>query len=406
MKFLKEGSMISCKKNFPALRKDWIYLDGPGGTQVCRQAIKAQTEQLKYGVCNFHGVFDLSKDMDALSEGCRELIKNFLGAERSSEIHFGPNMTTLSFQLAATLSKKWKKGDNIILSRLDHYANVDPFKQLAEEKGVEVRWLTVNPETFKLSSDELRKICSKKTRLLALTGASNAVGTLQNVKELVKIAHHYGSLVHVDAVHMAPHTLIDVKSMNCDFLTCSAYKFYCPHLGIQYIHKKHEKWIKPMKLSTSPDVGPMRYETGTQNQVSMAGVSAGLEWLKGLAQIKERNIREQFIASMNCLQEHERELSFQFIQKLKKLKQWKLHGSLDPEERTPTFALEHHMLNADECAKKLSKMKVSSWSGHFYARDIVKALELEKKGGLLRLGVSLYHSTKDIEKVIQCLKSI
>ncbi len=394
------------KKYFPAVNKKWIYLDGPGGTQVCRDAINAQADRLKKGVANFHGDFPLSREMDQLSADCRKICAMFLGAKDDREIHFGPNMTTMSFHLSACISRLWKKGDNIILTKLDHYANVDPFKKAAIAKGVKVKWLNFTEDNIFISEKELLKKLDSRTKFVSLPAALNAIGHIQNIKNIVSIIRHSKALVHIDAVHMAPHALIDVKKMDCDFLSCSAYKFYCPHLGIQYVKKELDQIIEPLKLETAPNAGPMRYETGTQNQASMVAVTAGLQWMASLTEKNKKVSRMKFVHSMNVIKCHEEGLSKCFIAGIVNMPQWKLIGTHDVEQRTPTFALLHRKKNASTCSKILAKYNISSWSGHFYAKDIIRGLGLEKRGGVLRLGFSLYHDLADVKKVLSVLKEM
>lgn len=389
-------TISQCKRDFPALRSPWLFLDGPGGAQLPQSVIDAMSQRYQAGVANFHGDFDLSRDMDHLNHACRTACAHFLGAASPDSIHFGPNMTTLSFQLAAHLSKNWKTGDNIILSKLDHHANVSPFLQHAQNKGVEVRWLEVQDETD-LCPEQAKALLDSNTKLLSMTGAANATGTLPPIHEFSKCASSQGVFFHVDAVHLAVHHPIDVQALEVDALTCSAYKFYGPHLGIQYIKPSWRDKIEPFKVSCSPNDRAHKFETGTQNPAAMVGVMATFEYLNALC---DGSLHQ----SMSMIQESESQLSAHFLDSLQHLKSWRCIGRPTATGRTPTFALLHREKTPEQCSKHLAEQQISSWHGHFYAQNLMEDLGL--KHGVLRLGFSIYHDDKDVDRTIKALAAI
>lgn len=391
-----------CAKAFPALNEKWLLLDGPGGTQIPFKVIEAISKQYCKGVANFHGPFKLSHQMDKLEQNCREKLSDFLGAPDPDEIHFGANMTSLSFQLAHNLAKEWKAGDNIILTRLDHNANVAPFLIEAQKKGVQIKWLNVTKNT-NLSLTEFSELIDVNTVFVSLPGAANATGSIINIRPFAKLCQQNFALLHVDAVHLAPHANISVQKMQCDMLTCSAYKFYCPHLGIQWIKKSIRDRMNPLKLFTSPNHEPHRFQLGTPNPSAFAGVIAGLQFIHSLS--SEKNDSET-VHGMAAVKTHEENLSVEFLNRLSKLKQFKLYGETQPRKRTPTFALVHRDRSAASCSEILAKHQISSWHGHFYAQDLVETLDLSERGGFLRLGFSIYHNTEDVKRVIRVLKKL
>lgn len=392
----------NCRKAFPALKSEWLLLDGPGGTQIPQRVITAISNQYSKGISNFHGPFKLSKQMDRLELKCHQELAQFLDAPSSDEIHFGANMTSLSFQLAHNLTKLWKAGDNIILTRLDHNANVEPFVQEAQKKGLAIKWLSATKST-NLSLTQFEQLIDVNTVFVSLPGAANATGSIIDIRPFANLCRKYFAWLHVDAVHLAPHARISVKKMNCDMLTCSAYKFYCPHLGIQWIRSDIRKRINPDKLSTSPNNEPHRFQLGTPNPAAFAGVIAGLKFMSSLSDHKSKlGIQE----GMKTIKRYEEKLSREILNRLSDLKNFTLHGETHPQKRTPTFALTHRDKTASHCSRFLSKHKISSWHGHFYAQNLVQDLNLIDHGGLLRLGFSMYHNKEDIKRLFKVLKKL
>jgi cysteine desulfurase family protein (TIGR01976 family) len=404
--------------NVPALRQQFpalsrlvegrtpIYLDGPGGTQVPRSVIDAIVDYLSRCNANHGGVFTTSRESDEILHSAHAIVADFVNGS-AEEIVFGQNMTSLTFHLSRCLAKTWNAGDAIVVTRLDHDANVRPWVLAAEDAGVEVRWVSVDRENGTLDLDDLTRKLSGKVRLLALTCASNAIGTMPDVRACVELAHRVGALVHLDAVHYAPHGVIDVKEWNCDFLGCSAYKFFGPHVGILWGRQELLESLRPYKVRPATDTLPGKWMTGTQNHEGIAGVKAAVEYLLQLGIGGSR--RERIVAAMSEIRQYEMDLARQMLRGLRELTDFRLYGLCreeDVTQRTPTFAITHATKSASEVAAELAKREIYVWAGNFYAWELANWFEVENRGGFVRLGLVHYNTPQEVEQTLAALKEI
>lgn len=403
------------RNRFPALQQQVggqtaIYADGPGGTQVPRSVIEAIGEALELGISNLGGNFVTSVRADSMVRGARQAMADFLGASRAEEIVFGQNMTSLNFALSRSLSRDWGEGDEIILTRIDHDANISPWLKAAEDRGATVRWLPFGKESGELDLDALDTLVNERTKLIAVTYASNALGSISPIKEIVSAAHNYGALCVVDAVHYGPHGLIDVKDLDCDVLLCSAYKFFGPHIGIMY--GKHEllsQW-KPYKLRPVYDKAPEKWETGTQSIEALHGVTAAIDYIASLSKLdKSRSRRERLVAAMARINTYETELGRRFLDGVEAIEGLKVYGITDREalqRRTPTFALSLAGVPPGKVADLLGEQGIFVWSGHYYAMTVMEDMGLDDSGGLVRIGFVHYNSPRELDRIVAALTAI
>lgn len=400
------------RSQFPALLQTIngqpaIFLDGPGGTQVPQTVVDAISHYLLTCNANSHGAFVTSQQTDALIASARSLAADLLGAE-PDEIVFGANMTTLTFALSRAIGRTLQPGDEIIVTVLDHAANVDPWQALTE-RGVVVHRVDINPHDCTLDLDQFSQLLNPRTRLVAIGYASNAVGTINDVAKVVELAHQCGALVFVDAVHYVPHGTVDVRQLDCDFLACSAYKFFGPHLGILYGKREHLLRLQPYKVRPAPDQIPSRWETGTQNHEGIAGLVAAIQYLAELGYRIEPaapHRRAALLAAMTAIQTYEQDLSRIALTGLLKIPGLTVYGITDLDRlawRTPTFGirLEHH--DPESMAKYLAERNIFAWNGNFYALDLTQRLGLESSGGLLRLGFAHYNTVHEVQRLLQAL---
>ncbi len=379
-----------------------IYSDAPGGTQVPISVISAMSDYQQAGTANLGGFFATSKETMLLIEQTREAAGQLLNAPAVS-IAFGANMTSLTFALSRAIARTWQKGDEIIVSSLDHGANITPWVMAAEERGCTVRTMDFTA-SHSLCVTELERLLSQKTRLVAFTLASNVTGSITPAAELIKAAHSVNALVHVDAVHYTAHRLPDVQALDTDFLTCSAYKFCGPYLGVMYGRPELLGSLKPFKVRAANSQPPWCWETGTQNFTAIAGLLACIKyhgWLTG-----SDYDRKGLQTSAKWIEEHERQLSQRFLDGLKHITGLTLYGSNTTIGRTPTFALAHHRQSSSRLAQLLAQYGIYTWSGHFYALDLLDRLNLQERDGLLRIGFVHYHTQEEIDRVLNVLDDI
>lgn len=400
------------RKQFPALAQTYhqrpvYFFDGPGGSQVPQSVLQAMTDYLGYYNSNLGGHFFSSQHTTDLLQQAREAAQALLNAESSGNIVFGANMTSLTFQLSRAISREWQVGDEVIVTALDHYSNVSSWQQAAQDKGAIVHQARVNTDNGTLDIGHLLSLINSKTTLVALTYASNTTGSIVDVKRVVEAAHAVGAQVYVDAVHYAPHHLIDVQDLECDFLACSAYKFFGPHVGIVYIHSQWLHSLQPYKVEPATNIGPGRFETGTQSFESLAGLIAAIEYL---AQWGDSGapLRQRLAQSFAQFNRHEQTLSRHFLHKLQQLPQATLYGrqESDTDQRTPTFAIRLAGHSPETIAKLLGEHNFCVWSGHFYALGLIRQLQLEDKGGVVRIGLMHYNTTEEIDQLFGVLEQL
>jgi len=375
------------------------YLDGPGGTQVHRSVIDAMSDFMRKGGSNLGGPFDSSYDTVATLDEARSAMADLFGAQ-PSEIVFGQNMTSLTYALSRALAKTWSPDGNIVVTRLDHDANVTPWVQAAGEAGCEVRFVDFDPgDGCRLNLESVSGVLDDRTALFTFTAASNAVGTLTPVSELVDAAHAVGALTFVDAVHYTPHGTIDVAATGTDFLACSAYKWFGPHTGCLFGRSELLEAVQPFKLRPSPDTAPDRWETGTQSFESLAGVTAAVDYIAGLGSGKTR--RDRIVDAYDRIAVVERTLSKRFLDGIARMPHVTLFGKADPDGRTPTFAVDVDGVSPSDVAERLGSQGIFVWSGNYYALEVLN--RLGKPDGLVRIGFVHYNTLDEVDRVVSAL---
>jgi cysteine desulfurase family protein (TIGR01976 family) len=415
--------LSSYRRYFPSLAqvvdgKQAICFDNPGGTQVAQQVIDAMVSYFRESNANTHGAFLTSKRTDRVIAAARSAMADFLHAASPDEIVFGPNMTTLTFAFSRAIGKTLQPGDEIVVTVLDHDANVAPWLAL-QERGVVIRTVDVHPENVTLDMQDMRVKITDRTRLVAVGYASNAVGTINDVATIIRWAHEVGALAWIDAVQFAPHGPIDVQLLDTDFLVCSSYKFFGPHLGILYAKTEHLETFPAYKVRPASNKAPDRWETGTQNHEGLAGLVGVIDYLALLG--REHNTRYSNIVhatsstgrryelkiAMHAVMDYERGLSAQLLAGLRELKGVKVYGITDPQQlswRVPTIACNVEGHSARELAEYLASHSIFAWDGNYYALGIMERLGLEERGGALRLGMAHYNTLDEIDQVLECLE--
>ena len=419
----------SYRRYFPSLAQDVngkqaIYFDNPGGTQVAQQVIDAMVSYFREANANTHGAFLTSKRTDQVIAAARSAMADFLHAASSSEIVFGPNMTTLTFAFSRAIGKTLQPGDEIVVTILDHDANVAPWLAL-QERGVVIRTVDVHPENVILDMEDTRAKITERTRVVAVGYASNAVGTINDVATIIGWAHEVGALVWIDAVQFAPHGPIDVQLLNADFLVCSSYKFFGPHLGILYGKAEHLKRFPAYKVRPASNHIPECWETGTLNHEGLAGLAGAIDYLAMLGREHSAQYESVFGAgssgevysgrrrdlkmAMQAIMDYERGLSAQLLAGLREIKGLQVYGITDPQQlawRVPTVTCNIGGHSPRELAERLASQGIFSWDGNYYALGIMQRLELEEKGGALRLGMVHYNTLDEIDRVLECLEQV
>jgi cysteine desulfurase family protein (TIGR01976 family) len=396
------ASPAEIRRQFPALERRHgghavAYFDGPGGTQVPRPVADAVADYLLRHNANTHWRYPTSQETDALIAGAREALADFLGAA-PEEIVFGANMTTLTFHLGRALGRGWGPGDEVVVTELDHQANVAPWRALEHERGVTVRVVPVFAERGELDWTALERALSSRTRLLAIGAASNALGTINDVARACALARAAGALSFVDAVHYAPHALVDVGVIGCDFLACSAYKFYGPHVGVLFGRRERIEALDVPKLAPAPETAPERLETGTLNHEGIVGAGAAVDFLAALAPGGTR--RERLARALAELHERGRGLLQRIWEGLGGIPGVRLYGPPPERPRTPTVGFTLRGRTSDEVATLLADEGVFVSNGDFYASTVVERLGLAPEGGLVRAGCACYTTADEVDRLI------
>jgi cysteine desulfurase family protein (TIGR01976 family) len=396
----------SVREQFPALRRTHdgrsvAYFDGPGGSQVARPAIEAMSNYMERGGANLHGVFPTSTETEEILAETRRGAADFLGAS-PGEIAFGANMTTLTFAISRALALEWDEDSEIVVTELDHRANVDPWTIAATERGAKVRWIRVDPETLTLDPDDLEQKITARTRLVAVGLASNAVGTVNDVAAIADRANDAGALVAVDAVHAAPHIPIDRERLGADVITCSAYKFFGPHVGVTAVRRDLLEEMSVYRLNPAPDYAPNRLETGTQNHEGIAGVRGALDFIASLG--SDTSLRERFVSAMQTVEEHETALAEDFRAALQDLPGVKLYAAPDDVRKTPTIAFRVEGRAPREVCEHALKDGFFIAAGDFYASTLAGKLGITDSGGFVRAGLAPYNTAEEVEGFIDSLE--
>ncbi|CAI1777298.1 Probable cysteine desulfurase [Serratia liquefaciens] len=383
-----------------------IFFDGPGGSQVSRGVLEKMTDYLGKYNANLGGHYFSSHVTGEVMNNARESVRALLNAPTPDNIIFGMNMTSLTFHLSRIISRHWQAGDEIIVTELDHYANVSSWQQAANDKQVTVHQIPLQQADCSLDVARLCEQITAKTRLVAVTYASNVTGSIVDIKTITEAAHRVGAQVYVDAVHYAPHNLIDVQALGCDFLVCSAYKFFGPHIGIAYIAPQWLQRLQPYKVEPATDVGPGRFETGTQSFEGLAGVTAAVDYLAQWG-TPGASLRQRLQESFTDYHRHEENLCRYFLQRLQQIDDVQLYGSAqaDCQRRTPTFALTFKRHAPEQVARRLGRHNICVGSGHFYAQGLIQRLNLQDSGGVLRIGMMHYNTLQEIDTLFELLVS-
>ena len=408
------------------------FLDGPGGTQVPQRVIDAISNYLRRDNANTGGAYCTSRHTDAMIAEARAAMADFLYCA-ANEVAFGPNMTTLTYAISRAIGRELNPGDEIVVTRLDHDANVSPWLQMAEDRAVTVRWAEIHESDCTLDMADLASKINKKTRLVAAGYASNAVGTINPVKEIVRLAHTAGALAYIDAVHYAPHGLIDVAALDCDFLVCSTYKFFGPHMGVLFGKREHLERLRPYKVRPNTNAIPNRWEWGTLNHECIAGITACVEYLSDLGRqavgsghggtaaparpsseassvtTTRPQRRAAIEAAYAAIHEHERTLLERMMTGLQKIPRLKIYGITDPtrfEQRCATLAVRIENQPPLELATKLGDRGIFTWDGNYYALNLTERLDVEKSGGFLRIGLAHYNTHEEVDRLLSALGEI
>jgi cysteine desulfurase family protein (TIGR01976 family) len=412
------------RSQFPALAQTVnghpaVFLDGPGGTQVPQRVIDAISDYLRRDNANTCGAYATSRRTDAMVADARAAMADFLNCN-ADEIVFGPNMTTLTFAMSRAIGRDLGPGDEILVTRLDHDANVSPWLAL-EEKGVTVRWAEFHENDCTLDLADLASKINKKTKLVAVGYASNAVGTINPVKDIVRLAHTAGALAYVDAVHYGPHGLIDVAALDCDFLVCSTYKFFGPHMGVLFGKREHLQRMRPYKVRPLTEAVPLRWEWGTLNHECIAGITACVDYIADLGRRAQSHLSEAgaamrraaIVAAFEQIHHYEHGLMERMIAGLSRIPGLKLYGITDParfEERCPTLAVRMADLTRGNTplalATKLGDRGFFTWDGNYYALTLAERLDVEKTGGFLRIGLVHYNTVEEVDRLLWALREI
>jgi cysteine desulfurase family protein (TIGR01976 family) len=397
------------RAQFPSLQlrvngQTAAFLDGPAGTQVPQQVTRAVQDYFLHKNANTCGAFATSRQSDQAILSAREAMADFFNCD-ASQVIFGQNMTTITFALARAIGRDLAAGDEIIVTTLDHDANVAPWRAL-EEKGVVIRQVDIREADCTLDLEDLKSKITPKTKLVAAGYASNAVGTINPVAEITKIAHRAGAMVFIDAVHYAPHGTIDVKSLDCDFLVCSPYKFFGPHMGALYGKREHLERLRPYKVRPASEQIPDRWETGTQLHELIVGVRAAIDYLADLGRHCDTNAtarREALLAAYRATVHYERKLVTRLIAGLLEIPQLRFYGIAEPQrfaERCSTVSLRIGSHNPTEIATFLGDRGIFTWDGNFYAQNLTERLGMEENGGLLRIGLVHYNTMDEVDRLL------
>lgn len=395
------------RSTFPSLSRSVggrpaAYLDGPGGTQVHASVIAAMSGFMERGGSNLHGSFVSSAETDAVVGGARSAVADLFGAT-SEEIAFGQNMTSITYSVSRAIARTWSAGDNVVVTRLDHDANVAPWLQAAADRGAEARFIDFLPDQgCQLDLASFEALVDHRTRLVACTLASNAVGTITPIDRVVDIAHAAGALTYVDAVHYAPHGLVDVVGADTDFLVASAYKWFGPHTGCLYGKGDLLASFEPYKLRPSPDTAPDRWETGTQSFESLTGVTAAVDYIASLGHGPTR--RDRIVSAYDAIRTHETHLSDRFLARIAETPGVRLFGEAGSAGRTPTFAISVDGRSPDETAAILGEAGCFVWSGDYYAYEVMR--RLGQPEGLVRIGFVHYNTVDEVDRVVDMIQDL
>jgi cysteine desulfurase family protein (TIGR01976 family) len=388
---------------YPALSDGYAYLDGAAGTQVPDSVIAAIGDAYRAGLGNSGGAFPASERSDAIMTGCRAAVADLTGADPAGVV-LGPNMTTLTYRMAGALASTWRPGDEVIVSRLDHDANVRPWVQAAARAGAVVRWAEVDPDTGELPAAQYADLLSDRTRLVAVTAASNVIGTRPDVPAITALARAAGALTYVDGVHATPHVPVDVHALGADFYATSAYKWSGPHIGIVVADPGLLGSLRPDKLVPSTDEVPERFELGTPPFADLAGVTAAVEHLAALDTAAAGSRRERILACMAAVEQHEQALFATLLTGLAKMGHVTTYGRA--ARRTPTAYFTVAKMTPEQVAGHLASRRINAWNGHNYAWELTGVLGIRDAGSAVRVGLVHYNDEGDVQRVLQAVAEL
>lgn len=400
------------RSHFPALSltddgQPRLYLDNPGGTQVAQQVIDRTVNYLTRTNANGGGAFRTSRESDALLDEAHAAMADLLGAQSPNEIVFGQNMTSLTFHMSRTLGQQFQAGQEIVVTRMDHDANISPWLLLARDLDLTIRWLPFDTESFRYDLDVYRSLLSEKTALVALNYASNAIGTINPVATMSAMAHEVGALSYVDAVQYVPHGVTDVQAIGCDFLVCSPYKFFGPHQGVLWGREELLAGLPPYKVRPADEALPIRHETGTLSHEGMAGTLGVVEYLESLGEGDTR--RARLVDAMTHISEYEQGLCQRLINRLQEIPEVTIYGLTAPEDmkdRVPTVILDVEGIPARSVAEYLGARNIFVWDGDYYAMEVIDSLGHAPTGGLVRIGLAHYNTAQEVDLVCDTLQKM
>jgi cysteine desulfurase family protein (TIGR01976 family) len=403
--------VTAIRTRFPALGRrgpdgrPFVWADAPGGSQMVDAAIEAVDRRMRAGASNTHGVFPVSEEIDALIADARHAGADLLGCD-PQEIVFGQNTTSLLLHLSRSIGRTWGPGDEVVVTRLDHDANVRPWVLAADDAGATVRWVDVRPDDVTLDLDDLAGAIGARTKLVACTLASNAVGTIPPVADVVAMAKHAGALVALDGVHLAQHRSIDLHALGADVVATSPYKYFGPHQGMAAVRREPLASLTPYKLRAAPDENPDRWESGTQSHEALAGTIAAIGYI---AEVGDGDRRTAVRLGYDAFEAHERELARRFLEGVATIAGVRLIGIADPArvtERTPTFAIRVGDQHPIETSRELGDRGIFTWDGHYYAIEVFERLGLLESGGAVRIGFCHYHTLEEVDRVLEALADL
>ncbi|TDJ12837.1 MAG: cysteine desulfurase-like protein [Gammaproteobacteria bacterium] len=403
-----DAQCLRAREDFPALSRSLggqplVFLDGPAGTQVPGQVIEAQNHAYRMFNTNTGGEFVTSRDLDEALWRTRETVATFVGASEPASISFGANMTTLAFSLSDAFSRLWGEGDEVVISALDHEANRGPWLQL-QDRGVTIREIAIDRQGY-FDPDDMRSKINERTRLVAVNAASNALGTVNDLSLARELSREVGAWMLVDAVHYAPHIALDVQAMDPDFLLCSAYKFYGPHVGILYTRPGLLNFLPTNRLCTQNSAAPYRIETGTLNHAAIVSIAAAIEYIAGWGE--GNGLREQLVDAMGKIYDYEHELAAHYYQHVAAVPGVKIWGpDFSATPRSPTVSITSGKISTDDAVRDLGAQGFCLWQGHFYAQRVVELLGLSENGGLIRMGVSMYNTRSEMDRLLAAIERL
>ncbi len=411
---------VQIRAQFPSLDRPAVFFDNPGGTQVARPSAERIQKYLMECNANHEGAFKTSRDSDAVLDQAHQAMADMLNASRREEIVFGANMTTLTLSLSRALARTFNPSDEIVVTRLDHDANISPWLLAAEDRGCNITWVDFDVEDCTLKLDDFERALAKKPKLVAFGFASNAVGTINLVHRLTRMAHEAGALVYVDAVQYAPHGPIDVQDIGCDFLVCSAYKFFGPHVGILYGRYDLLDGLRAYKVRPAPALPPGKFETGTQNHEGIAGVLGAVEYLAWVGETfggegeawREAGFSGRKLAvhkGLAAIRSYEMDLSRALIQAIESVPGTRIYGITDPQrvdQRVPTVSFRLEGKAPRKVAELLDKENIYVWDGNYYALAVTDRLGVETSGGMVRVGAAHYNTVDEVARFGEALKKI